>query len=160
MRRKRPDFVRSLERPSLLSPGVIVDLNLVPEDGELRPDEVVLSHWPGSDAEWNYSRGASFVNDSAGRCYYPPTAIEPGVTPARSGSPTGSGTISSTATRNAKLSLTAGGPIRAGSSFWLVALVDQPRPGQTVTLVLPKGLSPRRPESLSQPVQGTGATLS
>ena len=55
------------------------------------------------------------------------------------------------------MSLTAGGPIRAGSSFWLVALVNNPRPGQSVKLLLPDGLTPRRPGSLSQPVQGSGA---
>ena len=49
-----PDFVRSLERPSLESPGVIVDINLVPGEGELRPSEVLLSHWPGAEAEWNF----------------------------------------------------------------------------------------------------------
>ena len=55
------------------------------------------------------------------------------------------------------MSLTAGGPIKAGAAFWLVALVNMPRPGQTVTLVLPSGLEPRRPRSLSQSVQGSGA---
>ena len=51
-----PDFVRSLERPDLSSPGVIVDINLVPAEGEARPGELVLSHWPGENADWNYDR--------------------------------------------------------------------------------------------------------
>ncbi len=151
-----PDFVRSLERPSLASPGVIVDLNLVPEPGEPRPSEVLLSHWPGAEAGWSYARPASFVDDTAVAVYYAPQALEPGQT--RSiGFGYGLGTISSTGTRNAQLSLTAGGPIKAGAAFWLVALVNKPRPGQTVTLVLPQGLAPRRPGSLSQSVQGSGA---
>ncbi len=32
-----PDFVRSLERPELERPGVIVDLGLVPAEGQERP---------------------------------------------------------------------------------------------------------------------------
>jgi hypothetical protein len=150
-----PDFVRSLERPDLSSPGVIVDINLVPAEGELRPSELLLSHWPGENAEWNYPRDTSFGDDTAAAIYYAPSALEPGSTRAI-GFSYGLGTISSTTTRNARLSLTAGGPIRAGSSFWLVALVNQPRSGQTVNLVLPDGLTPRRPASLSQPVLGSG----
>ncbi len=151
-----PDFVRSLERPVLSSPGVIVDLNLVPAEGEARPDEVLLSHWPGENAAWNYNRRNPFGTDTAAGLYYSPAPLEPGR--ARTiGFSYGLGTISSTATRNARLSLTAGGPIRSGSSFWLVALVDNPRPGQTVKLTLPDGLTPRRPASTSQPVEGSGA---
>ena len=150
-----PDFVRSLERPVLESPGVIVDLNLVPAEGEERPSELLLSHWPGSDAAWSYNRRAPFAEDTAAGLYYDPAPLEPG----RSrtiGFSYGLGTISSTATGNARLSLTAGGPIRAGSSFWLVALVNNPRPGQTVKLTLPQGLMPRRPASSSQRVEGSG----
>jgi hypothetical protein len=150
-----PDFVRALERPDLASPGVIVDLNLVPAEGEERPGELVLSHWPGSDAKWNYNRRIDFTDDTAAGLYYPPAPLEPGRTRAI-GFSYGLGTISSTATRNARLSLTAGGPIRAGSSFWLVALVTNPSPGQTVKLTLPQGLMPRRPASSTQPVEGSG----
>ncbi len=151
-----PDFVRSLERPNLSSPGVIVDLNLVPQEGEPRPSEVLLSHWPGAEAGWSYARTVSFVDDTAVAIYYAPESLEPGQTRAI-GFGYGLGTISSTATRNAQLSLTAGGPIRAGAAFWLVALVYHPRPGQTVKLVLPPGLEPRRPDSRAQSVQGSGA---
>jgi hypothetical protein len=150
-----PDFVRALERPILARPGVIVDLNLVPAEGEERPGELLLSHWPGGDAEWNYNRRAAFTDDTAAGLYYAPAPLEPGHT--RSvGFSYGLGTISSTATHNARLSLTAGGPIRAGSSFWLVALVTNPRPGQTVKLSLPQGFVPRRPAAPSQPVEGSG----
>jgi hypothetical protein len=150
-----PDFVRSLERPSLSSPGVIVDLNLVPLQGEPRPSEVLLSHWPGAEAGWSYARPVSFVDDTAVAIYYAPEALEPGQK-RTIGFGYGLGTISSTATRNAQLSLTAGGPIRAGQAFWLVALVYNPRPGQTVRLMLPPGLEPRRPDSRAQSVQGSG----
>jgi hypothetical protein len=152
-----PDFVRSLERKDLASPGVIVDINLVPAEGEARPDTLLLSHWPGENAQWNYNRRQPFGDDTAAGLYYSPAPLEPGRS--RSiGFSYGLGTISSTKTRNTRLSLTAGGPIRAGASFWLVALVDDPRPGQTVKLTLPEGLTPRRPAASSQPVEGSGAT--
>jgi len=150
-----PDFVRSLERADLSNPGVIVDINLVPEAGQTRPSELVLSHWPGNIAGWSYDR-APFGSDTAAGIYYAPAPLEPGQTQAL-GFSYGLGTISSTASRNARLSLTAGGPIRSGSSFWLVALVNQPRSGQTVRLALPQGLTARRPESLSQRVEAGGS---
>jgi hypothetical protein len=150
-----PDFVQSLERGDLSNPGVIVDIDLVPAEGELRPSELVLSHWPGSDAAWNYDRRRPFGRDTAAGIYYAAAPLKPGQSRTM-GFSYGLGTISSTSTRNARLSLTAGGPIRAGSSFWLVALVNRPRSGQTVNIVLPAGLSARRPESRSQPVEGSG----
>ena len=146
-----PDFVQSLERPALARPGVIVDIGLVPAEAEERPAELMLSHWPGSDAGWLYSRLVPFGQDTAVGLYYPPRPLAPGA--ARSlGFTYGLGTISSTATKNARLSLTAGGPIRSGSSFWLVALVNGPRRGQVVRLTLPAGLTARQPPSPSQPV--------
>lgn len=150
-----PAFVRSLERNQLANPGVIVDLNLAPAADEVRPDEVLLSHWPGRTAPWGYNRDTPFGDDTAAGLYYLPTPLEPGRM-RTIGFGYGLGTISSTTTRNARLSLTAGGPFRAGSSFWLVALVDHPRRGQTVRLTLPEGLTPRRPASASQAVEGSG----
>ena len=151
-----PDFVQSLERSDLSSPGVIVNINLVPADGEERPGELLLSHWPGENAGWNYNRRIPFGKDTAAGLYYAPAPLEPGHN-RRMGFSYGLGTISSTTSRNARLSLTAGGPIRAGSSFWLVALVNNPRSGQSVKLTLPEGLTPRRPATLSQAVEGSGA---
>jgi hypothetical protein len=150
-----PDFVQSLERSALERPGVIVDIGLVPRDGEERPDELVLSHWPGEDAEWLYGRRAPFEGDTALGLYYTPRPLAPGAA-RRVGFTYGLGTISSTATKNTRLSLTAGGPIRSGSSFWLVALVNDPKRGQTVRLTLPAGLTVRQPPSLSQPVPVSG----
>ena len=127
---------------------MIVDIGLYPHEGEERPSELVLSHWPGSDAEWDYDRSEPFGHDSAAGIYYAPRPLLPGQT--RSvGFSYGLGTISSTATKNSRLSLTAGGPIRAGSSFWLVALVNSPRPGRPsrsrcLTASHSAGLSRRR----------------
>ena len=147
---KVPDFVRALEKPDLVNPGVIVDIGLRPGEGE-RPSEVILTHWPGSNAEWDYDRTNPFGSDSAVGLYYEPRPLKPRQT--RTISFTyGLGTISSTQTKNARLSLTAGGPFRAGGSFWLVALVQNPKAGQTVRLALPQGLSLTHNEQPVKPV--------
>lgn len=133
-----PDFVRALEQPDLAQPGVIVDLSLRPDEGE-RPAEVVLAHWPGTNATWEYDRTAAFDDDSAIGLYYPPRDLMPGER-RHIRFRYGLGTISSQRSKNASLSLTAGGPFRAGGKFWLVALVQNPMQGQTVRLELPPQL--------------------
>jgi hypothetical protein len=145
-----PDFVRAIERPDLVNPGVIVDIGLHPLEGE-RPAEVVISHWPGSDAAWDYDRTRELGSDSAVGLYYTPHALAPGQ--ARSVSFTyGLGTLSSTKSKNARLSLTCGGPFRSGGSFWIVALVQNPREGQQVRLSLPTGLSLAANDPAAKPV--------
>ena len=160
---KIPDFVRALERPSLTDPGVIVDIGLRPDEGE-RPTEVALTHWPanfastpwpGNYVDWEYDRTTEFGHDSAIGVYYNPRPLKPGES--RSFFFTyGLGTISSTLTKNARLSLTTGGPFYAGGAFWLVALVQNPRAGQSVRLTLPEGLTLAPNEQSSKPVAASG----
>jgi hypothetical protein len=134
-----PGFVRALEFANLTAPGVIVDIGLSPRSGE-RVDEVALTHWPGAEADWDYDRAREFGNDSAVGLYYEPRPLAAGAS--RSMEFTyGLGTISSTRSKNAALSLTAGGPFLAGGQFWLVALVQYPKAGQRVRLILSEGLS-------------------
>lgn len=147
-----PDFVRALERPSLQNPGVIVDMGLRADDGVELPQEVVLTNWPGGNADWDFNRTADFSGDTAIGLYYDRRLMRSGEK--RTMSYTyGLGTISSTRTRNAALSLTAGGPFRAGGQFWLVALVQNPKAGQKVALELPSGVSVGPDESLEKPVR-------
>jgi hypothetical protein len=145
-----PDFVRALEAPDLVKPGVIADLGLRPSEGE-RPTEVVLTHWPGAEADWDYNRTRSLGWDSAIGLYYAP---QPLAAAARRHIrfTYGLGAISSTLTRNARLSLTAGGPFKAGGRFWIVALVPEPKAGQTVELELPQGLKLASDHADTKPV--------
>jgi hypothetical protein len=133
-----PSFVRALEVEDLVRPGVIVDVGLCPREGE-RPEEVVLSHWPGGDAKWDYDRQEAFGQDTAVGLYYDRRRLEPGGE-RRICFTYGLGSISSTKSRNAHLSLTAGGPFVSGSDFWLVALIQNPRRGQEVKVQLGSGL--------------------
>jgi len=152
-----PDFVRALEVPDLVKPGVIADLGLRPSEGE-RPTEVVLTHWPGSEADWDYERTRPFGGDSAIGLYYAPRQLAAAAR-RHIRFTYGLGTISSTLTKNARLSLTAGGPFKAGGRFWLVALVPEPKPEQTVQLELPKGLTLASGHTETKPV-GVGDTYS
>jgi len=152
-----PDFVRALEVPDLVKPGVIADLGLRPSEGE-RPTEVVLTRWPGGEADWEYNRTRPFGVDSAIGLYYAPRQLA-AATRRHIRFTYGLGTISSTLTRNARLSLTAGGPFKAGGRFWLVALVPEPKPGQTVQLQLPQGLKLASGHADTKPV-GQGEAYS
>ncbi|HIO22198.1 MAG TPA: hypothetical protein EYN18_07380 [Nitrospirales bacterium] len=109
-------------------------------EGSESPSEVVLTHWPGSSAAWDYGRARPFRHDTAIGLYYAPNRLPPGATRSVSFS-YGLGTISSTRTKNARLSLMARGPFRAGGQFWVVALVQNPESGQQVRLELAKGLT-------------------
>jgi hypothetical protein len=145
-----PDFIRALEVANLTSPGVMAHLGLRPDRGE-RPDEVVLTHWPGSDAEWDYNRAREFGRDTAIGIYYSPKRLSPNAT-RRFSFTYGLGTLSSLRTGNMALSLTAGGPFRSGGKFWVVALVQEPRAGQRVRLELPPGLSLDPDHQAAKPV--------
>lgn len=146
-----PDFVRALERPNLQNPGVIVDIGLRTESGVEPPHEVLLSHWPGSNAPWDYDRNRAFGKDTAVGLYYLKREMQPGDKRVMSYT-YGLGSISSTRSQNARISLTAGGPFKAGGKFWLVALVQNPKAGQKVSLQLPAGVSLSTNDLVEKPV--------
>jgi hypothetical protein len=150
-----PDFVQSLERGNLDSPGVVVDIGLSSAEGEERPGTLTLTHWPGEEAGWDYRRSDPFDSDTAVGIYYPTRTLAAGASRSM-GFSYGLGMLSSTASRNASLSLTTSGATRSGASFWLMVLVKNPRQGQSVTLTLPAGLTPHRPASPRQPLSAGG----
>ena len=145
-----PDFIRALERGDLARPGVVVDIGLRVDQAE-RPSELVLAHWPGAFATWNFDRTTKIGKDSAAGIYFEPRNLRPGEV-RTIGYSYGLGAISSTRTKNAKISLTAGGPFTAGGKFWLTALVQNPKSNQSLTVSLPEGLSVGSGESVTKPV--------
>ena len=46
--------------------------------GALLFDMLLLSHWPGENAAWNYNRRQPFGDDTAAGLYYSPAPLEPG----------------------------------------------------------------------------------
>ena len=150
-----PDLVLALERPDLTDPGVIVEIGLRARQSE-RPIEVVLSHWPGSNAIWNYDRNRPIGSDSAIGIFYEIRTLSPGESRYLAYS-YGLGTISSTRTKNAKLSLSANGPFHAAGKFWLTVLVQNPRNGQQVRVCLPDGMAFAAEHSETKPVMENDA---
>lgn len=132
-----PESFQALEEPDLAEPGVIVRMRL--QGGETtRPDRLVITHWPGSSADWNFPL-TDLGHDSAVGLYYEPRSM------ARGESRTivtcyGLGEISSAESGNACLSLSFERAVELKDKFWITALVIAPHAGQTACLALPAGL--------------------
>ena len=132
-----PESFQALENPDLAEPGIIVRMRL--QGGETtRPDRLVITHWPGSEADWDFPL-EDLGHDSAVGLYYEPRSM------ARGESRTivtcyGLGEISSAASGNASLSLSFERAVELKDKFWITALVIAPRAGQTACLALPAGL--------------------
>ena len=132
-----PESFQALEKLDLAEPGVIVRMRL--QGGKTtRPDRLVITHWPGSSADWDFPL-TELGHDSAVGLYYEPRSM------ARDGSRTivtcyGLGEISSAVSGNASLSLSFERAVELKDKFWIMALVIAPHAGQTARLTLPAGL--------------------
>ena len=144
-----PDYIQVLENNDLKNPGTVVHIGLrgftipftdiVPEQVE----KVLLTHWPGNHARWQIDESAmNEPPDNPDSCvvlYWPILRMNPGEV--RELAYTyGLNAISSEASGNAKLSLTAGGSFRPGKEFTVTAYVNDAAANQDVELRLPDGL--------------------
>lgn len=134
-----PESIRALQRPNLESPGVVVDIGLRSGEAE-RPGMVCLTHWPGGEAGYDYDRFAPFGADTAVGLYYEDRPLPPGESRLL-GFTYGLGSLSATGRKDARLSLTTSGSLRAGAQFYLVGLIQDPGPGLSARLTLPEGLT-------------------
>jgi len=141
-----PDFFQVLERADLRRPGVVVNVTLAGGDAT-PPERVLITGWPGSDAQWDYLRktggvGAKFKNflnadDSAVGLFYPSEPLAAGEQ-REIVAFYGLGAISSVASQNTQLGLSvSSNRVEVGRSFWIVARVSDPRKGQRVRVKLP-----------------------
>jgi hypothetical protein len=144
-----PDFIQVLEKSSLTAPGVVVNLTLSGADA-MPPERVLISGWPGPQAEWDYLAqvggvGAPLQNsgnqsDSAVGLFYAPKTLERGEQ-YRIVAYYGLGAISSIESRNPSLGLSiSSNQVAHGASFWIVARIGNPTAGQRVILSLPPEL--------------------
>jgi hypothetical protein len=145
-----PDFIQVLEKPSLTDPGVLINVTLAGAD-TTPPERLVISGYPGANAEWDYlanvggvgallGRDGKVGGDSAIGLFFPVEVLQPN---ARRSIVTyyGLGAISSVETRNSKLGLSVSTKgVDEGSQFWVVATIGNPRADQRVTLILPPQL--------------------
>jgi hypothetical protein len=143
-----PHFIQALETPDIRAPGVIAFLGLRPSGVE-RPTRVILTHWPGSGAEYEYDGAAPFGSDTAIGLYFEPRLLAPNAA-RQMAFDYGLGSIATTT--SAELTFNqSGGPFRSGGEFYIGVLVQNPRAGQRVRLTLPPGLTLKN-ESPEKPV--------
>jgi hypothetical protein len=160
-----PDFVMCYENADLNKPGVVVQLNLkhAMADRNLDPpDELRLTKWPGVNKEINNKDFKSLETwdvpladpklakpqpDSAVVMYWNPKLLKNGDT--RDLGYTYS-LSSGNASSGGKLSIAVGGDRRVRGEVTVMAVVNNAKKGETVTLELPKGFT--TDSKLEQPV--------
>jgi hypothetical protein len=147
-----PDFIQARETDDLAKPGTIAHLQLK-LGGKLEPpSRVTLGAWPnpelsGRDRRCQQEKTMWVVPvfdihtletaDSAVTIYWNEKVLQPGES-REVGFSYGLGTVAG-GEGGGKLAVTVGGSFLPGGEFTVTAYVQNPVPGQTVTLTLPSG---------------------
>jgi hypothetical protein len=142
-----PDFVQVLQKPDLKEPGLIALLNFKVGSGVEVPMRVALTRWPGVSLLWEIPV-VPMRDDSAVAIYWNPRELKPGEK-REVGFCYGVGGVASD---SGQLGLSVGGDFSPGAEFTVVALVSNPKRGETVTLRLPQGLTLRQGEQATRAV--------
>jgi len=152
-----PDFITALEQENISNPGTVVNLAMRGGDAT-PPDRLVLAHWPGSDAEWEYlSRqggvGSSWGGDSSAGLYYDAKPLAPNE------SRTivfyyGLGGIAA----SGKLGITVPLEVTESEKFSIIVVVMDPHAGQTAQINLPDSVALGDGETATKDVTVTPGT--
>lgn len=136
-----PNFVQAIEREDAVDPGTVVHLGLR-GCGATPPDRLVIDHWPGSQANYEFfqGRGVGWGRDSAVGLYWDPFELAAGEARVFTFF-YGLGGMSSVASGNRRLSLTSRRRVEVGERFRVSARVFSPQPQEIVRLHVPEGLS-------------------
>ena len=138
-----PDFIEALEKPDLKDPGTVGHFSLKIGGGLEAPSRVSLTHWPGSFfKKWDVPL-ADLAGDSAVVLYWNEQPLAPGQS-RDLGFSYGLGSGAGTGSAGDGLRLTLDGAFEEGQSFSALAYVQNPKPGQSVTLILPPELERTR----------------
>ena len=134
-----PDFIQALEQPDLRNPGVIAHLTLQPGAGIESANRFCLTRWSGAangnrNLAWEIPV-RDFADNSSVVLYWPERTIKGGES-RTIGFAYGLGNLSV----NDKLGVIVGGAFEAGKNLTVCAYVENPVPGQKVSLTLPNGL--------------------
>jgi phage FluMu protein Com len=142
-----PDFLQALERPSLDNPGTIAHLTLRLGGVLEPPDRVTLGHWinqfrwrAGDEPHVDWQFPVEPLRDDSCVVLYWKEKELPAGGHRELGFAYGLGHVSS-GEGGGKLGLTVGGSFRPGEEFTVTAYVHEPLPNQTVSLILPRGLT-------------------
>lgn len=167
-----PDFLQALEYPDLTRPGTIAHLQLRLGGRIETPARVLLTAWPsvkirdqggsplckGENAGWDVpmlSMQTLTPSDSCVVMYWPELELAPG-TRREVGFTYGLGAVAS-GEGGGRLALTVGGALFVGNTFTVTAYVNQPQPGERVTLEVPPGLQLVSPAEQIVPPVPAGA---
>lgn len=132
-----PDFVQALEANNLQNPGTVAHLTLKLGGPVEAPGRALLTRWPGwSEYGWLVPV-RDMGDDSCAVLYWDEKPLAPGARRAV-GFAYGLGAVSSS--EQGELRLTVDGQFQVGKTFSVLAYVNRPRPGQSLTLKLPPGL--------------------
>jgi len=142
-----PDFVMALENPDIAKPGTVVQVNLHLHDKLEAPSRVLLTRWPGdlpttrakkleAIEKWEVPV-TEIEGDSSIVMYWLPEKLRKDEK-RELGYSYGLGSIS--AGKTGQLAVTVGGNFTVKGKFSVVALVSNARPGERLTLELPKEL--------------------
>lgn len=135
-----PDYIQALEREDIKNPGTMVNLAMRGGDAT-PPDRLVLAHWPGGDAIWEYlpqqgGVGAGWAQDSSAGLYYDVKPLAPNE--ARTiVFYYGLGGIAAAG----KLGVTVPLEVMETEKFSIIVVVMNPQDSQRVTLTLPSSIA-------------------
>jgi hypothetical protein len=159
-REKVPAFVQALERPDPKDPGTVALLGLkgieIP-NVELEPvSRLMICPWESDAVGWDVliaeeTRNKK-IDDSCVVLYWQEREMQP--KEVRQMAFTYGLNAISTPEGGGNMALTVGGSFVAGNDFTATVYVKNPRQGQTVTLVLPDGLSLAGGQSAEQVIGG------
>jgi hypothetical protein len=153
-----PDFLQVLEVPNLKNPGIIGFMNFKVGGGVEPPSRLLLTHWMARVDQWDVPVrpiAGDDNPDSAVVIYWGEKPLRPGEK-REVGFAYGLGSL---AISGGQLGVSVGGSFTPQGDLTVVALVNNPDKGQTVTLKLPDGFQLVEGEATqSVPISRAGAT--
>jgi hypothetical protein len=159
-----PLYIQACESDNLAQPGTIARIQFVLGGGLEPPDRVTLGAWPNmklarlrrdprcrqEQTMWDVPvYDISLLHDSAVVMYWNPKQVAPGASREMAFT-YGLGDVAA-GEGGGKLGLSVGGSFTPGGELSVTAYVNNPAPGQMVTLTLPEGFQLADGGSLTRP---------
>jgi hypothetical protein len=132
-----PDYLKVLQHPNLKNPGYVAHFTYSLGRGLVRPDRVVLTSLQAFNGPWDM-QAIPAMGDSAMGMYWDDHGIAPG-SRLEWAYAYGEG-LATKFENNIQLLLALDGSFEPGKVFNITAYVDDPLPGQSLTLELPAGM--------------------
>jgi hypothetical protein len=132
-----PEYVQVLERPNLKDPGFVAHLTLSLGAGIEKANRLVLTRHGAFVNNWEMQAMAS-MGDSALGMFWDPKEIKAGAKRDMAYA-YGQG-IATSPESEGRFNLVLGGSFEPGKLFTIAAMINDPAPGQTLSLDLPPGM--------------------